>query len=385
MGAVSRVSTPVADHLVDEIATVECFECVVPLPRPLQVGQALVTSRSYAVVRVRTAAGFEGVAYAFGRGLPVAAIVRDALAPLLVGADARRPETLRGLLSGAFWPYAEHGLFAVAASAVDLALWDIVGKRADLPLADLLGRRVNAVPICLVGGYSRVGGADLDELEEEFTSFSAQGVAAVKLTIGASSPTVDAERVAVVRRVMGDDCAIVVDAFRSFRNIDDAIDRLRLIEPLGLSYVEDPFSESVAPMVAELRRRSGLRIGLGETLSGHRAFRDLIATGAVDVVRCDATVVGGVREFIAAAALASAQGLEISTHVHPELHVHFAAAASNVHVAGLEVMLPSSGLDGLHRLLRTQLSVSEGHALVPEGPGLGLEFDWNAVAEFSRG
>lgn len=374
-----------ADHEIDEIASVDCFDCVVPLPRPLQVGQAIVSSRTYAVVRLRTAAGFEGVAYAFGRGLPVGAIVRDAVAEVLVGADSRRPEAVRELLSGAHWPYAERGLFAVAASAVDLALWDITGKRANLPLADLLGRRSNAVPVCMVGGYSLVGGEDLDGLESEFADFASRNAGAVKLTVGAGSPDLDAERVGLVRRAMGDECSIVVDAFRSFRNLDDALDRLRRIEPFGLAYVEDPFSESMAPLVSELRRRTGLRIGLGETLSGHRAFRDLIASGAVDVVRCDATVIGGIREFMATTALASAQGLEVSTHVHPEIHVHLAAATSNLHLAGLELMLPSSGLDGLHRLLHTQLSVSEGHAVVSARPGLGLEFDWDAVEEFSRG
>ncbi len=72
-------------------------------------------------------------------GLPVAAIV-ESLAPLLLDADSTMPELIRARLAGAFWPYAERGLFSVAASAVDLALWDLLGKRRGAPLADLLGR-----------------------------------------------------------------------------------------------------------------------------------------------------------------------------------------------------------------------------------------------------
>ena len=123
---------------------------------------------------------------------------------------------------------------------------------------------------------------------------------------------------------------------------------------------------------------------MGEGLSGHRTFYDLIATGAVDVVRCDATVVGGVREFMDTAALASARGLELSSHVHPSIHVHFGAALTNFHPGGLEYMDPASGLDGLHELLNSQLEIKDGNALVPDRPGLGLEWNWEAVARYAN-
>jgi L-alanine-DL-glutamate epimerase-like enolase superfamily enzyme len=126
-------------------------------------------------------------------------------------------------------------------------------------------------------------------------------------------------------------------------------------------------------------------IGLGENLNGHRAFHALIESNAVDVVRCDATVVGGVREFMSTAALASARGLEISTHVHPNVHVHFGAALTNLHRAGLEYIRPESGVDGLHELLDVQLEIRDGCAVVPSGPGLGLAWNWEAVRRYSNG
>jgi L-alanine-DL-glutamate epimerase-like enolase superfamily enzyme len=369
----------------DLIESVDCYDCVLPLPRPLQVGDALVSSRSYVVVRLRTTSGLEGHGYAFGRGLPIGAIIREALVPLLVGSDARFPERVRAELSGAYWPYSEQGLFPAACSAVDLALWDLTGKRAGLPVADLLGRRHARVDACLVGGYSILGADQLADLEAEASSFAALGARAVKLTVGGRPADEDAQRVATVRRAVGDDCLIVADAFRSFRSLDDALRRIRFLEPYGLSYLEDPFSESLAPLAAELRRRSGISIGLGETLAGHRAFRSLIAEGCVDVVRCDATVVGGVREFMATAALASAYGLSVSTHVHPDVHVHFAAAMPHIHPAGLEVMLPESGLDAFHLLLRTPLELQDGMVEVPARPGFGVDFDWAAIEEYARG
>ncbi len=383
------MSAPVAPPLApeptsDRIDEVACFGCSIPLPRPLFVGSATVTRRTYDLVRIRTRDGLEGVGYAFGRGLPVARIIEDALAPLLLGADPTLPELVRARLAGAFWPYAERGIFAVAASAVDLALWDILGKRFGVPLADLLGRCRTEVPVCAVGGYRRQGALDLVELQDELRGFVELGCRAVKVPIGADAPADDVRRLSAVREVMGDGCALVVDAFRSFTSLEDALRRLRMLEPFDLSYVEDPFSETVAPLVAELRRRTGLLVGLGENLSGHRAFRELIGAGAVDVVRCDATVVGGVREFTATAALASGHGLELSAHVHTNVHVHFGAALPNFHRAGLEYMAPASGLDRLDELLDSHLELRDGCAVTPARPGLGIDWNWQAITRYSR-
>ena len=89
-------------------------------------------------------------------------------------------------------------------------------------------------------------------------------------------------------------------------------------------------------------------------------------------------------EFMAAAALASARGLEVSGHVHPSIHVHFGAALANMHPAGLEYMDPGSGLDGFHELLNSQLELRSGHAVVPDSPGLGIDWNWNAVRRYSN-
>ena len=175
----------------DPIESVECFDCVVPLPSPLKVGSAWVTERTYAVVRLRTRDGIEGAAYTYGRSLPVAALIRDALAPRLIGADSATPENLRAMLAGAYWPYAAQGLVQVAISALDLALWDAQGKRLGASLADLLGRRTNTAMVCGVAGYTKGDGNELTDLQAELQSLVDQGIRSFKLTIGAGSPELD--------------------------------------------------------------------------------------------------------------------------------------------------------------------------------------------------
>lgn len=369
----------------DPIRSVECVDCRVPLPRPVQVGAATVTHRSYAIVRVTAESGSSGTGVAFSRGLPVARIVEESFSPMLVGVDSVAHQLVRDRLLAAYWPYAEGSLFSVAVSAVDLALWDLAARRLGAPLVDLLGRRRRTVPMCAVADYAgEQRGDDLGALRTEAARYLEHGFRAIKLVIGARSPEADARRVALLRELGGGELCIVVDAFRSFTDVETALQRLRLLEPYDVAYVEDPFSESVEACNADLRRRSGLSIGLGESLGGSRAHRRLIEHGIVDVLRADASVVGGVGEFLASAALACAHGLQVSPHTHPELHAHLAAAIPNLYRAGIEYMDPELGLDAFHRLLATRLEIVDGEAVVPNRPGFGLDLDWDAVREYAR-
>jgi D-arabinonate dehydratase len=368
----------------DPIREIECFDVEIDLPRPLSIGNATVRSRSYLILRISTASGLEGVSYAFGRGLPLAELVRRSVTPQILGEDALRPERVRAIAAGALWPYGEQGLIPVALSAVDLALWDMLGKRAGLPVADLLGRATDDVPICGVGGYAVLGAAaDPDEAAHELARYIELGAGSVKMTIGAAAPAEDVRRVRAVRDRIGPDAMLIVDAFRSFRGLEDGMRRVAPLAELGLAYLEDPFAESLAPLAVELGRRTGIAIGQGEGRAGHRSFRELIDAG-VDVIRCDATVVGGVREFMAVAALASAHGRALTPHVHADIHVHLAAAMHDFYRGGIEYMLPDSGLDVLPALLRTPLEIRDGRAVVPDRLGFGLDLDWDAVREHAR-
>jgi D-arabinonate dehydratase len=380
--AAAATAAPTAT--ADPIESLDALDCLVPLPRPLRVGAATVTHRGYVITRVRTESGLEGVGFAFARGLPVAAIVNDSFAPVARGLDATLPEAVRARLAAAYWPYADGTLFGVAVSAVDLALWDLQGKRLGVPVADLLGRRAHAVPFVGVASYASGDAESLGSLEAELGRFADLGCRSVKLVVGALSPERDAERVALARRLVGDDGLVVVDAFRSFAGVDEGLRRLRPLAEHRIGYVEDPFAESLLPLVADLRARSGLSIALGENVSGHRAHRLLVESGCVDVVRCDVSVVGGVREFLAVAALASSRGLTVSTHTHPEIHVHVAAAIPNLYPGGVEYMEPDAGLDAFHVLQASGLELRDGAVAVPQRPGLGLDLDWDAVARYAR-
>lgn len=365
----------------DVIDSIEATEVEVPLDRPLRIGGAMVRARHYTVVSVRCRSGIMGTGYSFSRRLPVASIVNDMLAPVAVGQDASMSEAVRASLLRAYWPAADHGTFTTSVSAVDLALWDAMGKRHGQSVARMLGQFRARLPICVVLGYGYDDGDAM--LQRELEHAVELGARSVKIVVGAGSPERDATRLSLAREVIGPDRLLAVDAFRSFVDLDDALRRVRLMQPFDLSFIEDPFSETLAPLVAELRRRTGMSIALGESLAGHRLVRGLIDADVGDVIRLDALVIGGVREFMSASGLASAHGRPVATHVHTDIHVQLAAALPNLFAGGLEYMPPSFGLDSLHRLLRSRLEVADGEVLVPAAPGLSLDWDWEAITRYA--
>jgi L-alanine-DL-glutamate epimerase-like enolase superfamily enzyme len=258
-----------------------------------------------------------------------------------------------------------------------------MGKRLGVPVARLLGQARDRVPLCVVVGY--VYDENDATLRRELEHAVALGARSVKMVVGSGSPERDAARVGLARSIIGPDRLLAVDAFRSFVDLDDALRRVRALQPHDLSFLEDPFSETLAPLAAELRRRTGMSIALGESLAGHRLVRGLLDADAGDVIRLDALVIGGVREFMAAAGLASAHGRPVATHVNTEIHVQFAAALPNLYAGGIEYMPAEFGLDTLHRLLRNRLEIGDGLMVVPGAPGFGMDWDWDAVRRFARG
>jgi L-alanine-DL-glutamate epimerase-like enolase superfamily enzyme len=258
-----------------------------------------------------------------------------------------------------------------------------MGKRLGVPVSRLLGEARRELPVCVVAGYVYDDGDAT--LQRELQEAVALGARAVKLVVGADTIERDRRRLALAREIAGPDVLLAIDAFRSFRDLDDAVRRICALAEFDLSFVEDPFSESLAPLVRTLRRRTGTSIALGESLAGHRAIRALIDARAVDVVRLDALVIGGVQEFMRAAALASAYGLPVATHVHTDVHIHFAAAIPNLFRGGVEYMLPSSEVDVLHHIQGERLRVAGGHAHVPDRPGFGIDWDWKAIGRHVHG
>src|SRR3954452_4643949 len=163
----------------DPIVEVSAVTTRLELPRPITLGSMHIAHRAYAVVTVRTESGLEGNAFALSRDAPVAAVVNEQLAPVLVGGDsdlvaARHDECFRATVASG-----RVGVVLRALSLVDVALWDVKGKRAGLPLGRLLGGNAPEVPTLLVGGYPT--GEPPEELAARVGEYGRRGWRLLKL------------------------------------------------------------------------------------------------------------------------------------------------------------------------------------------------------------
>lgn len=350
-----------------------------PLERPVRTSNLVIEHREFVFVEVVGRDGsttLAGHGFGFTRGGLVAASIDRNLAPLLVGRHAGAIHARWHELYAGTRYLGRKGLMMRALSAVDIALWDLKAKALASPLWNLLGGANERVPAFVAGGYYGPG-SDPAAVRDEFARYRDAGFKGAKLNVGGLDLSADLERVAAARQALGDETALLVDFNGSLPNVKEALRWAAGLAPFAPSFLEEPFLMDDLPAIREFYRRCDLPVAMGEDESGRWAFAELLNPRSLDVVRHDATLVGGVSEWLKVAGLALANRVDLFPHWFPEVHVHLAAA--HPECLGIELMAPESGLMNFHRLLRNPVSQSDGFATAPDGPGLGFDWDWDAI------
>jgi L-alanine-DL-glutamate epimerase-like enolase superfamily enzyme len=357
------------------IDRIEAWTVDEPLTHPVEFGNMRFTSRDFTVVRVSTTDGAEGVAYGLARGAPVARVV----ASIGGAAIGREPE-----LSTAIWDdlYArtitsgQRGVALRAISLIDIALWDLRAKRAGVPVHGLLGRRSDTVAAHVGGGYYRERRTP-DDVAAELRSYVEAGFDLVKIPAGGLAPREEEAWVSSAREAIGPDVGLAIDTHWTWSDVRSARRVLERLDDLHLEWVEDPLWPEALAAAAELRRHLRTPIAIGDELSGRWAYQQMLEPRASDIWRLDVTTVGGFTEARRILGLASAFGVSVSPHIYVELHVHL--AASDAGVISVEYVTPESEIDLSHRFIGASLTPTEGRIAVPEGPGLGIELDFDRI------
>ena len=322
-------------------------------------------------VRVRDSDGAEGLGYTYAvnsGGAAIHVMVERYLAPLLEGRD---PDATERLWQDAWWAlhYAGRGGHATSAiSAVDIALWDLKGRRTRLPLWRLFGGYDPRVPI-----YA--GGIDLELSVEELLAqadrFLEEGFRAIKMKVGRARLGEDVERVSRMREHLGDDFPLMADANMKW-SADEGIRAARALRELDLVWLEEPTIPDDVVGHARIVRDGGVPIATGENLHTLYEFQHMIGAGAVTYPEPDVANIGGMTTFRKVCALAEAHNLPVTSHGVHDLTVHLLAAAPN------RTYMEAHGF-GLDRFMAEPLRIEDGHAVAPERPGHGVELDFDAL------
>jgi D-arabinonate dehydratase len=363
--------------------TIERIEVVpvrAPLPRRFQGSHYSMTTRCTIVTRVHTSGGIVGESYNGDTDEEqhrIVAIIADELTPALLGASALGIEARwEDMLPATYDILRDRSLALQAIACLDSSLWDAIGKALGQPLFRLWGGYRDRLPAICIGGYYTDDEADVARQVERYIEL---GFAGCKFKVGRLSPEADARRVRLAREAAGDGFVLMVDANQGYTR-SEAIELARRIEQYDIRWFEEPcrwLNDHLS--MRDVRLSTGMSVAAGQSESSRAGVRDLLASGAVDVCNCDASWIGGPSEWRRLAAIASAYEVQMAHHEEAQVAGHL--LASIPHGTYVEAFDPDR--DPIFwQLFANRAPFENGDYVVPDGPGLGLELDWDFVERY---
>jgi L-alanine-DL-glutamate epimerase-like enolase superfamily enzyme len=329
------------------------------------------------MVRLYCNDGSEGAGYSYTIGTggsSIIALLRDHLAPQLLGRDPAYIEEIWKDLFYSTHATAVGAITSLALCAIDTALWDLRCRQAGLPLHVMAGGAQRRIPVYdTEGGWLHI---PVSQLIENALEAKSRGFSGVKLKVGKPHASEDVKRLAAVRGAIGDGIELMVDANQGF-TVAEAIRRARLFEQFDLAWFEEPLPAEDIGGHAMLRESTSLPIAVGESIYSISHFREYLQRGACTIMQTDVARIGGITPWLKCAHIAESFNVPVCPHFLMELHVGLCAAVPN---APWVEYIPQ-----LDVVMKNGMQIEDGYALPFNAPGLGIEWDWAAIDKLRTG
>jgi mandelate racemase len=339
---------------------------MVPLKFTLGTSAAVIKAVPLLLVDLLNEDGVTGKAYAFcyrpSGAVAMSSHLTEAV-DLLKGKDITPFDAMQ-ILSRRFALLGVTGAVRMALSLLDMAMWDAMAQKQRVPLSSLLGSSPKPVRAYDSRG---LGLMEPDRLAKEAKTLLESGLGAIKLRLGYPSLSEDLTALRAVRKsISGGDVAIMVDYNQALTSTEATL-RGRALEMEGIYWLEEPIAHEDYEASAALARELKVPVQIGENFNGPEGLLRAIVARASDYVMPDVARIGGVTGWLQAAGIAAAHGIEMSSHLMPEVSAHLLCATPTAH--WLEYV------DWADAIVEEPLKIRDGMALTSEKPGSGIAWD----------
>ncbi|MBF0277186.1 MAG: mandelate racemase [SAR324 cluster bacterium] len=353
-----------------KIKSLKVRTVLVPMSDPHQTANGVISESPLVLTDLTTEDGLTGHSLIFtytpAALKPAAALIRN-LEPLIVD-SVLAPVELEQQLAKRFRLLGTQGLVGMALAAVDMALWDTFARREEKSLVQLLGGVEKAIP-----AYGAVGYDGIRKSAETAELWAKQGFKGVKAKIGYPTVSEDLAVIRAMRSAVGKDVAIMVDYNQSLTPAD-AVQRLRVLDGEGLTWVEEPTLAHDYLGHAHIAKEAKTPIQCGENWWGAPDMQHAIEAHASDFVMPDVMKIGGVTGWMRAAALAQIHNIRLSNHLWPEISAQLMCLTPTAH--WLEYA------DWWNPIIAEPLVIENGTAVFSDSPGSGVAWNEDNVAQF---
>ncbi len=357
-----------------KVTNIRARAVATPIKRPPLSASGPINEAALVLIDLETDGGITGRSYLFAflpSMLKPTVQCVEALADLMRG-DEVAPVTIDAKLRKKFTILDVHGILGQALAGVDMAAWDALAQSHNLPLAQSLGGNLRPIR-----AYNSCGLwiQDPAKVADEAEQLLAEGkFNALKIRIGRPNFKQDLAAVRNVKKRIGDDVLLMSD-FNQSLTVNEAILRGRALDDEGLYWIEEPVRHDDYTGYAKIAAEVKTPIQIGENLRDSLEMQKAIDAKAGEYYMPDVQRIGGVTGWLRAAALAQAHSLDMSSHLFPEFSCHLLAVTPTCH--WLEYM------DWGGAILKQPVEVKDGHVVIPDRPGAGMEWDEEAVARYA--
>jgi D-arabinonate dehydratase len=345
----------------------------VPFTDPPKTGFLTLEMIDLLIVEIETAEGVVGTGHLHplaGGMRTLDMCIHEMLKPLLIGEDALDVEALWRKMWRATFIQGRMGITVMAMSALDIALWDAVGRAQGKPLWRLWGGRPDPLPIYGSGCFRGLG---QDGMIEKAKRYVDQGFSSIKMQVAhCFTHDQDVENVRAMRDALGDDIEILVDVNQGW-SVEEAIEVGRRLDDVGIGWLEEPVIADDFEGYHKVADAIRTPVVGGENHFTHHDLKPFFASGKIPILQPD-IMRGGYTELRVIAEHAAQAGLTIAPHMFPELSTHLVASIANP--SWLEYM-------GWYDHLWVEPVLPENGLMTPpDRPGHGLDFKPELFVDF---